>query len=259
MKEIKINSEYELEMLLKNITERSVVNAKKTIFEDKYKNMFSKNLEKDMDDLLDEQDEEEPVEDEEEPAEDEEEPAEDEEPAGDDESVEDEEAESETPDEKKNPAAEKAKEYEDYGPGFKASYANVKDAINILRAGRSLKDETISSELNSYYDMLNEDERSVLLLFLRELSKIITGAIDGDEGQDPSDPKTYFNISKRKGEQERDIKSKETGNINKTKAITSNTNITQAQSNNNIAGEDTSPPIRVNEIQDFSYIKKIIG
>ena len=41
MKEIKINSEYELEMLLKNITERSVVNAKKTIFEDKYKNMFS--------------------------------------------------------------------------------------------------------------------------------------------------------------------------------------------------------------------------
>lgn len=261
MKEIKINTEQELAALLKAISENAVNKSKSLLQEDKYRDKFLKSYDKEMKDLLGEQDEEEA---EEEPAEDEEEaeeePVEDEEEAA-EEPVEDEEpAEDEEGGE--NPATKKAREYEEYDEDYKASYEDIKDAINILRAGRSLKDEEISQELNDYYNLLDNDERGVLLLFLRELSKILTGAIDGDEAQDPSNPSTYFKIEKIDGGGDKDVKDdqqeKEPTATRKVVTKLPQPDIQPAAAKPG-GVEDTSPPIKVNEAQDFSTLRKIRG
>ena len=265
MKQLEINNELDLEYLLKKLTESAVKKAKNTIYEDKYQDSFAKNLGQDMKNLLGEQDEEEEeaiaAEEEEAAAAEEEDAAaaeeEDAAAAEEEEATGEEDAGEEGEEETKNPAAEKTKEYGDYTPDFKASYADIRDAINILRAGRSLKDEEISDELNSYYEILDENERAVLLLFLRELSKIITGAIDGQEGQDPSDPKTYFDIRKRKedmpkGDDEKSSPAEQEKGEEEMAAP-------ETEKRVDPTGEDTSPPIRVNESQDFSNLKKIRG
>ena len=125
-------------------------------------------------------------------------------------------------------------------------------AINTMRAGRSLRDKEIKTELNDYYDRLDENEREVLLLFLKELSKILTGALDGDEAQDPSDPSTYFNITKRN-------KSAETPGDEKNKIDNQQgeSEVQQAPSvSSGSSEEDTSPPIKVNESQDLTLLRK---
>jgi hypothetical protein len=247
-----IKTEKELENFLKKLTETTVSNAKNALSEDSYRNKFNSKHSEDIKKLIGEQEEEEEaIEDEE--AEDDEESDEVEDEEGDEE---DEEVESEPAKDKKskNPATDKAREYEDYTDDFSASYDDIKDAINILRAGRSLKDETISQELNDYYSVLDEDERSVLLIYLREISKILTGAIDGEEAQDPSNAKTYFNIEKiMDGEGE---ESKASIQKEKRPEKPAEPRVTQQKP---IDAEDTTPPIRVNESQDFSKIKKIIG
>ena len=155
-----------------------------------------------------------------------------------------------------NPAAEKAKEMGDYAVDFKGSFESIEDAINLIRAGRSLKDKQINTELQDYYDRLDENERAVLLLFLKELSKILTGAVEGDDAQDPSDASTYFNITKRDSSKEKPGDEKN--------VIQKDGEEVEAQrkdpelSTGSGQEEDTSPPIKVNESQDISRLRKIL-
>ena len=68
------------------------------------------------------------------------------------------------------------------------SFDSVVKDINTLRSGRSTKDKEIKEQLLGYYDMLDEDERKILHLFLGEISKILQGALDAVDAQDPSEP-----------------------------------------------------------------------
>lgn len=252
----KISNLSNLEFLLKEITKNSVLDAKKKILnEDDIVKSFSKRSKEEIEDLLGEQEEEEELPPEEE-AEEEEEEVPPEEEAGD--TAEDEEepaAEPEEEVEKKNPAAEKTKTYDEYGENFDASFQDIKDAINILRAGKSLKGKDTSQELNDYYEILDKNEREVLLLFLRELSKILTGAIDGDEGQDPSGAKAYYNIEKI-NKAEKDLPQEQTEEAEEDVDLDLTKQKTQTPVS---SGDDTSPPIRVNESQDFTKLKKVRG
>lgn len=244
----KIKTEKELEAYLKALVNTTLSNAGKSLNEDTSRDNFNSKLNAEMKKLIGEQGEEE-----------EEEPGEEEGESGEGEAESEEEDESEettntSSDKPKNPAAEKTKEYEDYTDDFMASFDDIKDAINILRAGRSLKDEAISQELNDYYDILDEDEKGVLLIYLRELSKIITGAIEGEEAQDPSNPKTYYKIDKIKNEEGKDVKDTTLQSDEKPQKPAAEP---QAAPQKPLGAEDTSPPIRVNESQDFSRLKKL--
>lgn len=155
-----------------------------------------------------------------------------------------------------NPAAEKAKEMGDYAVDFKGSFDSIEDAINLIRAGRSLKDKQINAELQNYYDRLDENERAVLLLFLKELSKILTGAVDGDNAQDPGDASTYFNITKKDSSKENPDAQKNDAKKDE-EEIEPQTKEPELSSNSG-QEEDTSPPIKVNESQDISRLRKIL-
>ena len=122
------------------------------------------------------------------------------------------------------------------------SFDSVVKDINTLRSGRSTKDKEIKEELLGYYDKLDEDERKILHLFLSEISKILQGAIEAADAVDPSDPPYNAEItfgddtSEESGEESQDTEAR------------------SAQAKK--SGEDTSPPIRVNESQDLQEIRK---
>lgn len=122
------------------------------------------------------------------------------------------------------------------------SFDSVVKDINTLRSGRSTKDKEIKEELLGYYDKLDEDERKILHLFLGEISKILQGAIDAADAQDPSEPP--FNAEITFGD-ETDGQQEEEPNTTSDEA--------EAEKEDE---EDTSPPIKVNERQNLQEIRK---
>ena len=109
----------------------------------------------------------------------------------------------------------------------------------------------IKTELNDYYDRLSNEERQVLLLYLNELAKVLTGAIEGEDAQDPSDPSTYFDINaKRRKEKESSEEEVEDKKV-PTEAEP------EAPVKQDKGEEDVTPPIRVNESQDYSGLRTI--
>lgn len=247
---IKITNKKQLELFLKSISKNAVKKANNTLFEnvDPYISKFKNNLKDEMENLQ-EQEEEEEAEEEPVEGEEEEEEAPEEEDAAAEQDSEAEESGEEG--KKRNPAAEKALSLIDYEKGFDISFENVLTALNTLRAGKSTKNKQIKIELSDYYERLTEDEQGVLLLYLNELSKVLTGAVDGDEAQDPSEPSTYFNIRKR-DRSEPDPKNRD-DNSEKEAGIDTG-DASNDQQNTQAGLEDTTPPIKVNESQDLSFV-----
>ena len=120
------------------------------------------------------------------------------------------------------------------------SFDSVLKDINTLRAGRSTKDKEIKEELLEYYDRLDEDERQILHLFLRELSRILQGALTGEDAIDPSDAPYNFDIERN------------TSSDNE-EEVTS-----EPSDKKTASAEDASPPIKVNESQDLHEIRNKI-
>jgi hypothetical protein len=241
----KINTEKELLSLLRVVSEEAVKKSKRNLREssDPYADRFSGNLKSELETLFEQEEEE--VQEEEEEAEGTaaaEEVEVDEEPAA------AEEPDASADDAEDLPAAEKAMSLDDTEGGY--SFDSVITAINTLRAGRSLRDKEIKDELSGYYDRLDENEREILFLFLKELSKILTGAIEAEEAQDPSDPKHFFDIIKR---EEGEEASKTSNDVEK-KPETQQ----QAQAAIPVSDEeeDTTPPIKVNESQDVRALRE---
>tara|TARA_B100001094_G_C18184556_1_gene802931 strand:- start:501 stop:1367 length:867 start_codon:yes stop_codon:yes gene_type:complete len=61
----------------------------------------------------------------------------------------------------------------------------VKDQINNLRAGKSLKDEAIAQQLEDYFKKLGQAEEQSLFIFLSSLAAILTGGTQGEEAPRP--------------------------------------------------------------------------
>jgi hypothetical protein len=126
---------------------------------------------------------------------------------------------------------------------FSFSFDSVVKNINTLRAGRSTKDKEIKEELLTYYDRLDEDERKILHIFLRELSQILQGAIDGDDALDPSDAPLYADI----------IIGSEDGNES---SFSDDRKEKQSKPSGSEGSEDASPPIKVNESQNLREVRR---
>lgn len=149
------------------------------------------------------------------------------------------------PTEEETPETEPAEELEEIDPEtLGVSFDSVVKDINTLRSGRSTKDKEIKEELLGYYDRLDEDERKILHLFLSEISKILQGAIEAAEAQDPSDPP--FNAEITFGEDEEGGDATPSGEQSPA----------QTEPTGQTGGEDTRPPIKVNESQDLKEIRK---
>ena len=145
---------------------------------------------------------------------------------------------SEEPEEESEPTS-------DSGP-VGASFDSVVQAVNNLRAGKSLRDSSIKQQAQVYYDKLTEDERTTLLVFLDALSNIIAGQVDGKDAQDPSDPPSSIKITS--GEESEEVTQV---------ADTPNEDTPEEDTpEEDSPEEDNTPPIKVNESQDISNLRK---
>jgi len=228
-----VKNEKELASLLKVITEEAVSFSKKKLNEaaDPYQDAYAKKRGEEQKSLFEAEDEEA----EEAPA-----PAE-------------AEAQSE-------PAEEEAQDDQATEPApssLGSSLDTLMQSINSVRAGKSLKDSSIASQLQVYYDRLAEEERNVFALFMRELAKILSGAVDGTTAADPSDPPPQgLDVDiVAKGEEAPEAPDAEP----EQSAQPEEAPEAEEAQEDPADEEDTSPPIRVNESQDYEYLRKKIN
>ena len=134
---------------------------------------------------------------------------------------------------------------------FGVSFDSVITAINALRAGRSLKDSSIKQQASAYYDKLDDNERGILLLFLKELSKILSGSLQGSEAADPSEDPYGFSVNSDDDKEEIDIDDEEGVEEEPEEEA-------EEPEDEDVDNEDTTPPIRVSESKRTSKLRKKI-
>tara|TARA_R110001583_G_scaffold172405_1_gene326157 strand:+ start:1038 stop:1676 length:639 start_codon:yes stop_codon:yes gene_type:complete len=78
------------------------------------------------------------------------------------------------------------------------TFFKIRDELNTIRSGKSLKDKELRAELEQYVDRLEGDEKRVLHTFLTAIGNIMTDVVSGTDAKDPSDPPTSLKVSKEK-------------------------------------------------------------
>jgi len=72
----------------------------------------------------------------------------------------------------------------------------VIDKLNTIRAGRSFKDPNIKSSLTDYISSLKPPERVALFAFLKGVSQIMSGEVEGQSATEPADPAPSIQMQK---------------------------------------------------------------
>ncbi len=90
------------------------------------------------------------------------------------------------------PAGAPSGEQDPLEPSFDAMTRAILD----LRSGKSVKDSAIETELEAYYDRLQDAERYAMIIFLRALSGIVTGKMTGAQAAEPADEPHGITISR---------------------------------------------------------------
>ncbi len=67
------------------------------------------------------------------------------------------------------------------------SFTMIRDELNTIRSGRSLRDKEIRAELKDYVTGLDTDERIALHAFLKGIGQILTAGIDSEQADEPSE------------------------------------------------------------------------
>jgi hypothetical protein len=63
----------------------------------------------------------------------------------------------------------------------------VIDKLNMIRSGRTLKDQEVKQKMDQYVQSLSSAERTALLAFLKGISQIVTGEVPAQQAADPAD------------------------------------------------------------------------
>ena len=226
----KIDSEKELLSFLKILSEESVKKSKYTLKEkssDELSSSFDKRLKAEKE-LYEQEDDTDPELN----------------PGGEEEEAET--AEEEPAEEEPAEAPPPKKEEE-----LRASLDSLERNINSLRAGRSLKDSTVESQLEIYFDRLGEDEKSLMVLFIRELSKILSGKVTGDDAVDPN--QEPYNLDVIQGNED-EAQPEAAAEEEPAEEAPEEPPAEEEEEEE----EDNSPPIQVGQEQNLSEIRKKI-
>ena len=83
---------------------------------------------------------------------------------------------------------------------------DVIDRLNVIRSGKSLKDEEVISSMEKYLKSLDKAEKTALFSFLKGISEIMTAGISGEDAFEPQDPPATVKMEKRPSHQKVSIK-----------------------------------------------------
>ena len=134
-------------------------------------------------------------------------------------------------------------------------FKDIVDKLNAIRAGRSLKDETIESSFEGYFDALKPAEKVALFSFLKGMSQILSGQVSGEHASDPAD--SPANVKMKKDNNGEDYDPDGDGKANEFSQDSSDKKSGSSKHINpeivkpkgappkKKGGENTSPPIKV--------------
>jgi hypothetical protein len=80
---------------------------------------------------------------------------------------------------------------------------NIIDQLNTLRAGRSLKDADVKTQVERYYAGLEDSEKEALHAYLKGIAQILSGQVDAGVAEDP---KNHGVTTQSTGKRTRNIK-----------------------------------------------------
>lgn len=118
------------------------------------------------------------------------------------------------------------------------TFTMIKDKLNTIRSGRSLRDKDIRQEFKDYFSALDEAEQSALYAFLDGISQVLSVGVEGEEADSPD--KDPHNVEMTKSEDGDEAQ----GQVKKT--VKKHVSSPKVRSS---SGEDTSPPISVGSRQ----------
>jgi len=83
---------------------------------------------------------------------------------------------------------------------------DIVNKLNLIRAGRSFKDDDISSKLDEYVNSLSKAEKVALLAFLKGLAQIVTGEVEAHAASEPGSDPADVKMKKGETKKEKSIK-----------------------------------------------------
>ena len=83
-----------------------------------------------------------------------------------------------------------------------ANIDQIINMLNMLRSGRSTKDEDVKNHLNDYYDSLPPGDRQALFVLLSGLTQILTSGADGAKAPAPARVGIKINAKHKKKDDE---------------------------------------------------------
>lgn len=99
-----------------------------------------------------------------------------------------------------NPAAEPVNQ--ERGPPI-PSYDLMREKMNLIRSGKSLKEDHVDAEMREYFETMSDDEKLALIAYLTGISQIVAGEVSARKVSDPSESPWKINMSRSKRDQER--------------------------------------------------------
>lgn len=83
---------------------------------------------------------------------------------------------------------------------------DIIEKLNSIRAGKSFKDESISSAFNKYFEGLDKEEKISLLAFLKGIAQVVSGEVVPPDTMDPSEKPADIEMEKTSGPKKVSIK-----------------------------------------------------
>lgn len=109
----------------------------------------------------------------------------------------------------------------------------VIEKLNSVRSGRSFKDDNIYTQMSSYFNDLNDNEKLALYAFLKGIAQIVTGEIQGQQAMEPNKTAPELEVVEKPGSP---------GAGSKIKNIKPNVIKRQGANGNTIGQENTRAP-----------------
>lgn len=129
-------------------------------------------------------------------------------------------------------------------------FDSLVDAINDLRGSPSSKDTTVETQLRAYYDKLAAAEAASAILFIRTISQVMKGEVEGARAPDPTD----YQITTQMKDEEKAGKPAPQVAAPSTPVATTTPKTAEEPEE----GENTAPPIRAGGSQvSEAYRSKI--
>jgi len=148
-------------------------------------------------------------------------------------------------------AVKKEDETEAIPAGEDITFYMLRDKLNVIRSGKSLKDAGVKADLQAYIDRLDDIEKEALYTFLDSIGKVMIDIISGTQALEPSDDPVDIDMSHN----DNHVHAHDDENISNNDRMAQKA---QAQAAEQPSPENDAAPIKVGQPQITEHVRERI-